>query len=389
MEIYQTNFVKNDVSFFLNIVRIVAAELVLIGHILAYNLLSKQFSPTFNGISALYFPYNVNFIEIADFGLVLFFLISGLLISNSIFSKLKKGKFSFTEYFFDRFARIYSGLIPCLFIILILDYINITFFPAHFLSVSAISGTIHSFLADFSLVNFIGSLTLLNHLPFSSLDIGFGFGTARPLWVLPIEWWLYISFGWLILQWKQIYARKWLYILVFLVFSIIPLGYLFLQNSNGLIVVVWLFGVLITAIMSSYTVLDAVPFKPVIAAVLFVFAIVMMMIYKGTVMNLPAISLIMFAFLFIIAYLKGKTFFSNTRLTKTVQFVAGYTFTLYLIQMPVILLVNVLSFPDLRILVIVSFIIANLCAIPIAYFTEMRHKVFASWLKTKFLGVAA
>ena len=121
------NTIKGDLSIVLDIVRIAAAELVCVGHIIAWNGINKRFNPKIGN-----FPLELSLM--ADIGVVLFFIISGLLISNSVFSKMSDNNYRFGMYFIDRFARIYSGLIPCMIVILILDSIHVSFFYNHYLS---------------------------------------------------------------------------------------------------------------------------------------------------------------------------------------------------------------------------------------------------------------
>ena len=124
--------VTNDASIHLNILRVVAAELVVFGHLFWW----------WYGGHPL--------IAVASFGVVLFFALSGLLISNSVFSKSASRHYAFREYFIDRFARIYSGLIPALLLVVIIDGLHIIIFPEHWASYVEVVGR-------YSVSNFIGS----------------------------------------------------------------------------------------------------------------------------------------------------------------------------------------------------------------------------------------
>ncbi len=113
----------------------------------------------------------------------LLFFISGILISYSTFAKLNKKKFEFKRFFVNRFSRIYPPLIIVLFLTILIDGYLIFI-------VYDVKPT-----KAYSFKSFVFSLLLLND---SAIGIS-GFGSLRPLWALPVFWWLYMFFGWLIL----------------------------------------------------------------------------------------------------------------------------------------------------------------------------------------------
>ncbi len=93
---------SDESSVFLNLIRLVACEMVVLGHFLT------KYQPT---------PFDALFRLGSTLGgaaVLLFFVISGLLISYSLFRKSDNPKYGFRSYFVDRFSRIYSGLIPAL-----------------------------------------------------------------------------------------------------------------------------------------------------------------------------------------------------------------------------------------------------------------------------------
>ena len=97
-------------SFCLDFIRVIAILMVVIGH-----------GITFMGIFPfLYYPI-VPWMQ--NVGVVLFFLLSGFLITYSLFTKRNNSNYTFKGYFADRFSRIYSAFIPVLLILVGLDYI--------------------------------------------------------------------------------------------------------------------------------------------------------------------------------------------------------------------------------------------------------------------------
>src|SRR4051794_34562176 len=92
---------------YLDFVRALAAQLVLFGH------------------AAHYFLPNSVFVRGAGImqsvGVNIFFLISGFLISHSVFMKRSDPSYGFGSYVADRFCRIYSAFLPALVLVAIVD----------------------------------------------------------------------------------------------------------------------------------------------------------------------------------------------------------------------------------------------------------------------------
>ena len=208
-------------SLFLDLIRAISVQLVVVGHGISFCAIAKYLQPP-------YFPY------IQNIAVVIFFILSGYLISNSIFYKLLTDKnYSFRSYFIDRFSRIYPAFIPALLFVLVLDYIS-----------KSISPQAYSYTDAFDIKTFLGNIFMLQDFPFLK-HISFpitSFGSARPLWTLAIEWWIYLWFGMLIIK---IFKAKpsIITIVCFLFLCIVPLYNLISGRGNGL-TLFWLFGLL-------------------------------------------------------------------------------------------------------------------------------------------------
>ena len=356
-------------SFFLNCLRVSAAELVLIGHIF------------------FWFGISEAAIQMASFGVAIFFILSGLLISNSVFSKLHLQGHSFVTYFIDRFARIYSGLLPVLLLILVFDYTHLALFPEHYHSFDYVFGYPIStpFFHDFRAENFIGSPLMLQHIPLPQLDIGFGFGSGRSLWSLGIEWWLYLSFGWTVIGYSQFKNKKWLYLTLLGIFWTIPVIYLVFAPVLRNLVITWYSGVLITILMArNYR----TPRKTVLVGLFVTLSLCAAYLFITTQnpYDLVADLLAAAAVLCILTILRDDRAIMSTKVHSAIEFMADYSYTLYLIHMPIIIFVHALlaGAPEFTI-VASAFLVSNaLCAF-IAYYTEMRHRDLARWLKARFL----
>ena len=161
-------------STLLDIVRIVAAWMVLLGH--GFSLA---------GITPL--KNNEHFLYIQQAGVVIFLILSGFLTTYSLNIKNADHKYTFREYVKQRAVRVYSAYIPALLFILLLDGINIVFFSDSY-----------PYQEGFNAFNFIGNILMLQSTPFV-LGHDIVFGSGRPLWTLSIEWWNYMAFGFIFL----------------------------------------------------------------------------------------------------------------------------------------------------------------------------------------------
>lgn len=102
-------------SVTLDLIRLVSAQLVVIGHTI-------QGLEIFPFLQPPYAPYMQNV------AVVVFFVLSGFLISYTVFSRRDRTDYDFRVYFIDRFFRIYSGYLPAIVFIIVIDSINIAAF---------------------------------------------------------------------------------------------------------------------------------------------------------------------------------------------------------------------------------------------------------------------
>lgn len=208
-------------STVLYLVRALAAQAVLIGHLLKYL-----------GI----YPADGKYPYIQSLSVTVFFLLSGFLTMYSYLSKREsQPDYGWWDFFANRVTRIYGALIPALLIVLGLDLINFRLHPATF-----------PFRENFNLVTFMENFFMCQNFPvFRSFPLFShqAFGSARPLWSLPLEWWLYMLFG--LLAYAHPKYKKHPFFWIALLFSsIIPLYNAVWGSNNGL-TFTWLIGVLI------------------------------------------------------------------------------------------------------------------------------------------------
>jgi len=163
-------------SEYLDALRGVAAQLVLVQHLLATCFPASGFDDY--GLGAL--------------GVLTFFLLSGFLITDSVAARVETGRYSLTEFIVSRFSRIYTPLIPALLLVAALDWFS--------------SQTPHyEFARDYNWPTAIANLLMLQDFPLFQVlrrlhvpDQSWftkSFGSGRQFWTISIEWWIYVTIG--------------------------------------------------------------------------------------------------------------------------------------------------------------------------------------------------
>lgn len=355
---------NNGSSTFFNLTRVIAAQMVVFGHITSWILLWPKTMPP-------YIP------SLQCVGVVIFFILSGFLIPYSTILKMKQDpEYSFKEFFIERFARIYTSLIPCLLLIFILDLIQIYF-----------SGKNFGYGDAFNVKTFLGNLLMLEDAPpfFQEYILNVtSFGSGRPLWTLAIEWWIYFWFGYLFIK---IYKNKNFSIIdlaLMAIFSIVPY-YNFINGRGDGLMLPWLMGLVLLFCWPYFIQLSK---KKLCTIVILLFlSFLMFRQYRRTFFEYvePYFVLILtLSMALILAMFHNIQF--KPKLSSFIQRIADYSFTIYLIHYSIVdLLLNFIGdkIPKVPFLLL-SFTIANLLSYLMAQFTEMKYKSVRDLLK-KFL----
>lgn len=206
-------------SLFLDGLRGLSAQVVVFGHAIS-----------FFGVLKFLHPPRIPWMQ--NIAVLIFFILSGFLISYSTFYKIQNTKgYSFKQFFIDRFARIYVAFIPSIIFVLAVDLLAIKLAPSKYSHYSA-----------FDLKAFFGNLLMLQDHPYFSYVTSFG--SARPFWTLAVEWWIYMFFGYFTIELLLKKKYNFLNIISLLLLSLVPFKNLYSGRGNGL-TIFWLFGALI------------------------------------------------------------------------------------------------------------------------------------------------
>jgi peptidoglycan/LPS O-acetylase OafA/YrhL len=338
---------KNDTSTVLDILRAMAAQMVCVGHGLSFFHVSR--------------PAGMPLIQ--NIGVLLFFIMSGFLINATLTQKSINLDYGFGSYFIDRFARIYSGLIPALIFVVIIDGMTIWLTS---------EPTISSY---FNLKTLLANLAMLeSYRGVGSFLRWPAFGSASPLWTLGIEWHIYMFVGAVFF----ILKGRWWLIPVALFFGQTPVHYLLggvqADGVGSGLFSLWLSGAILYLFFSAWT-------PPIWASVL-------TLVLASTAYSLsltpgreyelatyPALVLVVGALIGITQRTKRIT------TGRVIHTAAGYSFTLYLIHHTI--MTAVIAFNPRAegwTWFIAMVFVSNLIAYLIAQRTEMKHKQVAKWI---------
>jgi peptidoglycan/LPS O-acetylase OafA/YrhL len=160
-------------STYLDLLRGVSSQFVLLGHALSY--LGYQ-----------------RILHLQNLGVEIFFLLSGFLIVFTTLKKRERGPYPIGRFIEDRVFRIYTPFLPALVFIVAVD-----------LTVYHVAGA-HNYEQNLDVKSFVVTLLMLEQYPINEVAsklLGLRwldfqpFGSARILWSVAQEFWLYLLFA--------------------------------------------------------------------------------------------------------------------------------------------------------------------------------------------------
>lgn len=347
-------------SVTLDIIRGFSAQLVLLGHLLSfYNVYGYE--------------GQVGAFKIQNFGVTIFFILSGFLIAYSVQNKSEG--YGFRNYFVDRFSRIYIAFVPALILICLLDtvsaYINPEYAFSQFVNAKQLLGNV-LMLQDFPVFPYLKRITGLSELQITS------FGSGRPLWTVAIEWWLYLFFGFII--YKKFTFRN----IIFWIFLLIVPLYNLEGRGNGLSLV-WFAGafILYQVKVDKYQIRHAwvLMFLFLLVALVRLFTNDFEVYDMGFFLPLAAV------FYLLVKELQqncdANSFVNKFKVVAGV--LASYSYTLYLLHYTVIVFIINLNLKlNKWVEISIGFILSNVISYLFALITEFRYPQLRNKIKAKY-----
>lgn len=333
---------NNDTSAALDLLRWTAAQAVCVGHAMVFFSVAPQWRPP-------HFP------SIQNLGVLVFFVLSGFLIAYTLGRKS-----SLLEFAIDRFARIYSALVPGLLLIAVIDLV-LVWVGKHghpqYVTFTAFFGT----LANIQLHGF--------EIP--------NFGSAGQLWSLALEWNIYLFVGGLYFFFT---SKKWFWpVIVACVFSIVPLQFLGEKSIGTGITYLWFIG------FGLYFMTGQRLNKCTLAVCLLILCwwwfkkITPGQEYDFTLYPVMGIVFLLFV------WLTQKT----TVLVDyqpIIKRLADYSFSLYIVHHTIVSAMKYTWTGSPILGFIIGVFSSNVIAFVIAEYTERKHKIIGKWIKAKLIS---
>lgn len=210
--------ISKDLSTFLDLVRGLSAQMVLFGHLLGFYAIQKA--------------YGIPIIQ--NYGVLIFFILSGFLITQTT---LLKENYTFRKFVIDRFSRIFYTMIPTLVLVVVIDLIIIR--------MENYRGYYNNGLG-----NFFVNIFQFQGYPFMDKTEFAAYGSDRPLWTVSVEWWIYIAFGFL--YYGFVLKQKQSLLSIFLFLLSLPLVLYYIDGRGGGLSIYWFFGLVLAIIYNKF-----------------------------------------------------------------------------------------------------------------------------------------
>jgi peptidoglycan/LPS O-acetylase OafA/YrhL len=354
-----TGMISLNGSYYLDLARVVATNLVLIGH-----------SSTFFGFRTLE--------STGSLGVTIFFLLSGFLITVAAFKRWGRSGPQFMPFMIDRCARIFVPFVPVLFCVALLN-------AALDLGAHGQAGVNTGLLA------LSGNLLLLNDYPLLqaathavSIESIYprAYNTAEQFWTIPIEFWTYVVFAAFVFAFLRKESVHWTAVLILVVALPVFLWNVFAGGAGNLSLL-WIVGSVAAYLWITGAALVR---RPMITGILLVFFGGLCLAGRVLKVGFNAYefqqSFLMAAVLF------GGFFVANAlpirpiRSGKLVTLLAGYSYSLYLVHNTVLIIFHekISSSQNIALLAMAA---AHVTAYGFYLIFERRYHEVGVWLKKR------
>lgn len=352
-------------SAYLDALRAAGANLVIASHVLAL----------FFGIRD---PYSLG-----NLGVAVFFLLSGFLIMQSMLNWLNKPEPRLPGFIADRVARIMTPYVPALVLIALVNVVLIDTNHSQ-------GGT------NTGLLTFVGNLLMLQDhavfqgLDFAGIDLSWrirSYNSAEPFWTVAIEMWIYVSMG---LFFFCVLKREKIDRLLGIALAAIALPVFIWNAAAGggkSLSLIWLLGAIAGYLFHLWRANGYANIRPVATAVT-LFGTVALIGRAGKIGFAPydfqtatLMAMVMFGLLGLLMCVQR----APAVLRGSVNFLASYSYSLYLIHNTALILVlEHVRTQNAWTHVAIAVIAAHGFAYLIYLTFERHYRVVSRWLRPRF-----
>lgn len=353
-------------SAYLDALRAAGANLVIAAHVIALFFGARD-------------PYSLG-----NLGVAVFFLLSGFLIMQSMLNWLNKPEPRFAGFFADRVARIMTPYVPALVLITIL---NVALIHTDHGQGGGVNTGVLAFLGNLLLLQ---DHAIFQGLELAHLDVAWRirpYNTAEPFWTVAIEMWIYVSMGLFIFcVLKRERLDRWLG--AALVAIALPV---FIWNAAAgggkSLSLIWLLGAIAGYLFHMWRANGYANIRS-IASMVTLFATIALIGRAGKIGFHPydfqtatLMAMIMFGVLALLMCVKS----TPAVLRQSVNFLASYSYSLYLIHNTVLILVLEHVRTESAWVQVAIAVVAAHCFAYLLYVAFERHyRIVGRWLRPKF-----
>jgi peptidoglycan/LPS O-acetylase OafA/YrhL len=320
-------------SVHLDAVRGCAALVVFLTHLRYIFLGSSAVRSTVSGVAQTGQRLQQQIMATTDLGhkaVMAFFVLSGYFVGGSVLRTVRQGRWSWGRYLLNRLTRLWMVLLPALLLCFVLDHLGSRLFPN-----SIYSGPPGQDILLPGLLDRLGKITFLGNVLFLQTIVAQEFGSDVSLWSLANEFWYYIAFPLLAL----FFARgKSTVLRVACLVSLTCLLF-FIGGKISSHFLIWLFGV--GAGLVPLGLPKRVQIPSIVATLLALGAACVSLKFYGDTNRFQVDVIIGLLFSLLLYCLVHRT--ENAKpgpYRTTAQFVAKMSYTLYLLNLPLLFFVN-------------------------------------------------
>jgi peptidoglycan/LPS O-acetylase OafA/YrhL len=372
-------FTSTSASVLLDLVRAIAALLVCLEH--WRNLLYVNYGQIAGHRALFAVPYVMT--DAGHQAVVIFFVLSGYLISGSVFRLMQRGEWSWKLYLTHRLVRLWIVLVPALVLGAVLDFsgLHLHLAPALY---AGQTGThmLGNVATALYASTFFGNLFFLQTILVPT------FGSNGPLWSLANEFWYYVLFpcAFLALRRGTSVVARILHALVFLLCA------WFVGPGILVLFPLWLLGTVLAVIPAP----RSSTFVRALASV-FYFPLLFFLAKTRVVQGVPSDYILGAATFVLIWLLLGAKSASRENVgVHVARTGARFSYTLYLVHVPFLVLLTAVMAgetrwqPDARHLLygLGALLLAIAYAYGVASVTEFRTDKVRGWVEKRVLGKA-